>query len=333
MAMTAKKVLLVGDGGDADALAREAGGRFEVVAQIRDLPFRIGGLRRHLGYFALAWQAIWRQVDGVLVWQQFVGLYLLLLYTLMPWRARPLLLYYVIYKPAGNRLLDRIKFRVMRAMTYARPCAVVYFMSRDDRLYAVTPVEKRRLIADHPFHSPYIEAHIGMSDTDYFFAGGASNRDFAVFRTLAEQMPEVRFKVACLASQAEAIAPLPNLEVRTDVSPQVFEDMVLHSKAVILPLANPGVVSGQLVCLAAMQAGKPIYMTRNSFIAEWIDPDMTSDFLAFFERTEDLLVQLRGHTDPVLETRGKAARAFYLTHHDPRAVYRVFADELQHILA
>lgn len=331
--MPAKKVLLVGDGGDADALAREVGGRFEVVAQIRNLPFRMGGLRRHLGYLALAWHAVWRQVDGVLVWQQFVGLYLLLFYTFMPWRARPLLLYYVIYKPAGNPLLDGIKFRAMRAMTNARHCAVVYFMSQEDRLYAATPVGKRRLIADHPFHSPHIEALIGTSGADYFFSGGASNRDYSVIRALAEQMPEARFMVACLSSQAEGIAPLTNLEVRTDVSPQAFEDMVLHSKAVILPLANPGVVSGQLVCLAAMQAGKPIYMTRNNFIAEWISPDRTGHFLAFFDRVEDLLEQLRSHTEPFLTTRGNAAREFYLTHHDPRAVFRVFADDLHRILA
>lgn len=331
--MTTKRVLLVGDGGDADALAREVGGRFEVVSLIRNLPFRIGGLRRHLGYFALAWHAVWRQVDCVLVWQQFVGLYLLLLYTLMPWRARPLLLYYVIYKPAGNRLLDRIKFSVMRAMTFTRPCEMVYFMSREDRLYTATPANKRRLIADHPFYSSHIEAHIGISDADYFFAGGASNRDYAVIRALAEKMPEAQFKVACLSSQTDAIAPLPNLEMHADVSPQAFEDMVLHARAVILPLANPGVVSGQLVCLAAMQAGKPVYMTRNDFIAEWINPEMTGDFLAFFEGADDLFAQLRETPDQVLAKRGQAARLFYQIHHDPRAVYRVFADELQRVLA
>jgi len=331
--MPAKRVLLVGDGGDAAALAREVGGRFDVVAQIRNLPFRIGGLRRHLGYFALAWHAVWHEVDCVLAWQQFVGLYLLLLYTLMPWRSRPLLLYYVIYKPASSQLLDRLKFRVMRAMTNAQPCAAVYFMSRDDRLYAATPADKRRLIADHPFHSPHIEAYIGAAGADYFFAGGASNRDYAVIRALAEKMPEARFKVACLASQAETMEPLPNLEVRADVSPREFEDMVLQARAVILPLANPSVVSGQLVCLAAMQAGKPIYMTRNNFTAEWIDLDMASHFLAFFERADDLLVQLHSCTDLTLASRGKAAREFYLAHHDPYAVYRVFADALQRVLA
>lgn len=331
-----KRILFVGDGGDPGALTREAAGLFEVNACIRPLPFRIGGLRRHLGYLRLAWHALRQRgsVDAILIWQQFAALYFLFLNALIPGPKKPVLLYYVIYKPAANSFIDRLKFRAMRFMTNAPQLAAVYFMSKDDRLYAVTIHQRRRLLADHPFYSAHIEANLAQSaEPGFYFAGGASNRDYAVIRKLAELIPDAHFLIACTAKQAEAISPVKNLEIRTDVSPAGFDDLVVRSRAVILPLADPSVVSGQLVCLAAMQAGKPVFMTRNTFVGEWIDFAEAERFITFFDTADGLLSLLNSMTRETLAARGLAAREFYLSHHDPSAVYRIFAVDLRRILA
>lgn len=331
-----KKVFFVGDGGDARALAQAGAGLFDVRSRLRELPFGIGPIRRHLGYLRLAWHAFRNRsdVDCILVWQQFIALYFLLLSALMPWRRKPVLIYYILYKPAANPLIDWVKFRAMRAMTNARQVAAVYFVSRQDRLYEATKASKRRLFADHPFRSAHIEAQFGERRSGRFlFSGGASNRDYTIIRALADRMPNVRYKVACLSSQAEILSNLPNVDVHADVSPSAFEDLVLQSKAVILPLHNRTVVSGQLVCLAAMQAGKPVFITRNTFLGDWLNLAQAGAFLSFFDSVDDLRQRLAELDDEKLQAMGNMAREFYLAHHDELAIYRVFADDLRHILA
>lgn len=334
--MSKRRVLFVGDGGDSAALATSLGEGYEIEQHRLNLPFSIGAPRRHLGYLRLALQALRgrRSADCILIWQQFVALYFLLLARLIPGNERPVLLYYVIYKPSTNRLIDWIKRRLMKSMTNARQVSAVYFMSEHDQLFSITNKAVRHLIAAHPFHSPYIEEHLNrLTSHDFYFAGGASNRDYNVIRALAKRMPDSSFRVACMANQAGALMPLPgNLQVHTDIPATEFEDLVLQSKAVIIPLADPNVASGQLVCLAAMQSGKPIFMTRNHFVSEWVDMHVANGFLRLFESDEDLVSDLKSVDDGILGLLGNAARTYYETSHDESAVYRVLADDIRRVV-
>lgn len=331
-----KRVLFVGDGGEPAALEEAlADDDIQVIPHVQPLSLSLGTLGRHLGYLRLAFFAARNreQFDCILIWQQFIALYYCLLAALMP-RAKstPAVLYYIIYKKSSNGLVNWIKHRVMRAMVNSRKIAVVYFMSRSDYLYRETDPVKRRLLVYCPFNSDYIEKHPALigSVGRFYFSGGASNRNYFQIRQLAELLADSEFGVAGLPALAHVFRPCPpNVKLHTDVYGDEFEDLVLRSRAVIIPLADPMVTSGQMVVLAAMQAGKAVFITRNNFVDDWVGRDRAAGFLYEYESLEQLSHMLRTMTDAELALRGKRAREYFLEHNDERTIYRSFAEQVR----
>lgn len=298
----------------------------------------LGVLGRHLGYIRLALFAVRnrKQFDCILIWQQFVALYYCLLAAFMPGtRPTPVILYYIIYKKSSNGLVNWIKHRVMRAMVNSRHMAVVYFMSRSDYLYKETDPDKRRLLVYCPFNSDYIERNPALIGTvgQFYFSGGASNRNYSQIRQLAELLPDSQFSVASLPAVHSVFKPCPpNVKLHIDVYGDEFEDLVLRSRAVIIPLADPMVTSGQMVVLAAMQAGKAVFITRNDFVDDWMGRDRAAGFLYEYESLEQLSHMLHTMTDADLGASGERARKYFLEHNDERTIYRSFAEQLRIIL-
>lgn len=295
-------------------------------------------LGRHLGYIRLALFAVRhrKQFDCILIWQQFVALYYCLLAAFMPSaKSTPVILYYIIYKKSSNRLVNWVKHRVMRAMVNSRHMAVVYFMSRSDYLYKETEPAKRRLLVYCPFTSDYIErkpALIGAVG-HFYFSGGASNRNYSQIRQLAELLPDSQFSVAGLPAINNVFKPCPpNVKLHTDVYGDEFEDLVLRSRAVIIPLADPMVTSGQMVVLAAMQAGKAVFITRNDFVDDWVGRDRAAGFLYEYESLEHLTHMLHTMTDADLAASGERARKYFLEHNDEKTIYRSFAEQVRIVL-
>jgi hypothetical protein len=334
--MKNNRVLFIGDGGDASILSQCCNEDLVIIDYIHPLPLSIGRLKRHIGYLGLAWHAFRnrRKAHYILFWQQFVAIYYLFFSFFIPWNKKPVLIYYIIYKPNSLRLIECIKRKVISAIINNHQVKVVYFVSQLDKLYPLINDSKRRLLSDHPFHSQLIENNIlNINNEDYFFSGGASNRSYPVIRELAELMPDFKFKIACLPDQALAIMPsLPNLQVHVNVSNAEFEYLLMRSIALIIPLEKSDIVSGQLVSLAAMQSGKPIFITRNRFVGEWFNTNTTDSFLHFFDTSRDLFEQLKVESDDSLKIKGSAARQFYLTNHDELNVYNVFKEDIKKLM-
>ena len=103
----------------------------------------------------------------------------------------------------------------------------------------------------------------------------------------------------------------------------------MSTKAAVLPINDPNVTSGQIVCLRAMQSAKPVFMTRNNFMADWM-PDIASlRFLVMYDRLEELRSVLTGLTDQDLHEMGLQAREYYLSHFDEEPFYRGIADAIE----
>lgn len=334
-----KKILFVGDGGDPSTLsAILAGSDIDVFHKIHPQSLALGVIARHFGYFRLALFAVWhrKHYDCVLIWQQFVALYYYLLGAFMPGaRSTPVILYYIIYKKSSNRLVNWVKHRVMRAMVNSRQMAVVYFMSRSDYLYEETHPAKRKLLVYCPFNSAFIEKNSSFIGTvgQFYFSGGASNRDYSQIKQLAELMPDAHFSVASRPAIHHVFKPCPpNVKLHFDLYGDAFEDLVLRAKAVIIPLADPMVTSGQMVVLAAMQAGKTVFITRNDFIDDWVGRERAAGFLFEYESLEQLSYLLRTTSDADLAASGKRGREFFLEHNDEKTIYRSFAEQLRVVL-
>ena len=329
-----KKLLFVGDGGRSPCLDRLLGLEgITVEYRVRSTLARLSAPKRHFYYLSLAASAIRarRDHDFILIWQQYVGLYYCLLSLLFPFHRRPVLVYFVIFKRAGHSAVNRVKRFLMLAMIHSRHIARVFFMSRSDELYPLAAESKRAVLSQFYLLSDYIEKRVGENGTagEYFFSGGASNRDYGELKRLALRMPAEEFKIACFPQTAATLLPLPaNLQVLTDAWDEYFERLIFESKAVILPLVDPNVMSGQIVCLRAMQSGKPVFIKENNFIFDWIKDVGELDFIIAYRDLDDLHSRLQEMTDDDLAVRGANARKYFFDHFSEEALYGRVADEI-----
>lgn len=105
----------------------------------------------------------------------------------------------------------------------------------------------------------------------YFFAGGGSNRDHEIIIKAAQSLPNLNF-VLIISNINTIEAQIPqNLFLLKSVHPNIFNTILKKSYAVIIPLKQHVGSSGQMVCLTAMQFGKPIIYSENSSINHYFE--------------------------------------------------------------
>jgi hypothetical protein len=331
-----RKVLFVGDGGNPQILQGILSNcQINLYAHVRPASVKLFPVFRHLRYFCLAAYAVFhrRHYDAVFIWQQYVGLYYFLLSLAYPFHRRPCLVYYIIFKPKQRSLFAWIKRLLLIGMTRSRHVEKVIILSRTDALYKDISEKKRILLSTYTEHSAYIEKRIAAKsvslDSDYF-SGGVSNRDYTALKWLAERMEHKQFSVACLPKDLARISPVPpNMRIDCNAYGEAFEELILSARAVVLPVVDPDVTSGQIVCLRAMQSAKPIFMTRNSFMEGWMKDVADLRFFVMYDDLEDLCSLLSSLTDGDLEELGCQAREYYLNHFDEASFYRGLAEIIE----
>jgi glycosyltransferase involved in cell wall biosynthesis len=142
-------------------------------------------------------------------------------------------------------------------------------------------------------------------------------------------LPNEQFKIACLSHVADTLKPIPpNLEIFTDAYGDAFEDLILGCKAVLLPLIDPNVMSGQIVCLRSMQAAKPIYITQNNFMIDWIREVDQLQFITIYQNLENLLELLGNIDKSTLDKNGINAREYFYNNFSEEQFYNRFVDEI-----
>ncbi|KAF0232749.1 MAG: hypothetical protein FD177_2231 [Desulfovibrionaceae bacterium] len=325
------RLLFLGDAGRSECLEALFRGRWaRVEYRIAETSIRKGSLHRHASYLRIAELGIFlrRRHNFIFVWQQCIALYLSLLSLLWPFARRLMLVVYVIFKPSSQARLTRLKQWLMLRMIRADEVHKVFFMSSRDGLYAPTPPEKSVVLTSFSTHSEHVEARMAASPEpgSYYLSYGASNRNYPLLKALALRMPQKEFRIACLPQAAAELAPLPpNLHTVTDAYGKDFENLLMGAKAVLLPLHDAQVVSGQLVCLQAMQASIPIFITKNDFLNEWVLRADQLSFLASFRDLADLQAQLSVLTREELLSRGCSARKHFIEKLTEEAFYEQLA--------
>jgi len=307
----------------------------ELHALVRPASVAMPLLLRHIEYFRLATYAVFsrRRYDALFIWQQYVGIYYYLISIIFPFYNRPCCVYYFIYRAEKGSIVSHVKGYLLARMANSKFVQKAIILSRCDALYSKINAEKRMQFSTYTEKSSYIENRIRQNIKVYgsdYFSGGWSNRDYFAVKRLAEMMGDKKFSVACLPKDKIQISPIPgNMQVYCDAFGETFEDLILSSKAVILPIEDLNVTSGQIVCLRALQSAKPVFMTRNNFIADWM-PDIESvRFLVMYDRLEELHAILSSLTDEDLRELGVQAREYYLSHFDEYPFYRGIADVIE----
>lgn len=121
--------------------------------------------------------------------------------------------------------------------------------------------------------------HLGISDIseglcvdedlqkeNYLFTAGSSNRDYDFLMDIISET-KYKFKIAC-----DGLKLVKNLrvEVLYDVHDREMYQYLFNSKLVVIPLKDLEISSGQLMLLQAMQLGKPVIVSNNKGIYDYI---------------------------------------------------------------
>jgi Glycosyl transferases group 1 len=169
-------------------------------------------------------------------------------------------------------------------------------------------------------YSPYCQGPLMNPDWigsgGYVFAGGYTNRDYDLLVRCAARLPEQRFVIACSSLNRISLALPPNVEIVRDSDWASFHSLLGHSKLVVVPLREHVGSSGQMVTLAAMEAGKPTVVPDVDSVSQYVT-DGVSGFLYTLgdERSlGDRLGWCLEHAES-LARAGEAARSSYHEHY------------------
>lgn len=108
-------------------------------------------------------------------------------------------------------------------------------------------------------------------DDNYIFSGGRSNRDY---KTLFKAVEELDYPTKIVAQKfnISGLDVPENVNVYFNVFGDFFDELLARAAVVVIPLDRPDESSGQLVLLQAMSYGKPIIVTENRGLLDYIEP-------------------------------------------------------------
>lgn len=246
----------------------------------------------------------------VLAWQQFFGLFLAFYCRLFHVRRAPAITVMTfIYKPKRG-LAGRLYGRFVRYAVTSRFVRKILVYSREEVAYyaSLFGLPEERFAAVRLGEEDMTERIPAGAPGDYCLSCGRSNRDYSFL--LEHWSPsQGKLKIIC---DDRKLAGSDSVEIYSHCHGDAYYRMLAQSYAVIIPLEDEHISSGQLVMIQAMMYGKPCIVTRNKTVTDYI-VDGKNGFVIPKER-EALVKALERLRDPaVWREMSAAAREMYVT--------------------
>lgn len=210
----------------------------------------------------------------VLAWQQFLGLILVFYFNIFKVKEFPkLYIMTFIYKPKKG-LIGKIYFKFIKYILNSKYIEKVICFSNSEIkyysnlfgvdstkfeycLYAVDPQQES--LADENTSEEIV-------NKNYFLSVGRSNRDYPF---LIDSLVGTSYHVVILCDKLEQRQE-DNIKIYNNVFDEEYLSYLKNCLAVIIPLKDENISSGQFVFLKAMEYGKPVIITENKTIHEYI---------------------------------------------------------------
>lgn len=240
----------------------------------------LGNVRRFWQYFAfpLRYLVSPARPKGTVVvaWQQFFGINLAFWTKLLrrPKRS-PLVVMTFIYNPKRGILGKIYKKYVKYSLSGGYVDKVLCYSAHECDMYAQTLGLPRSLFAG---------VRLGLDTTamtkpakvtrgNYIFATGRSNRDYDLL--VSELGQQYDIVIACPGYKVPSNCRDARVKVLDNCFGADMIEVMSGSFAVAVPLKSPDISSGQLVILQAMSMGKPVIVSENKTVAEYVDNGRT----------------------------------------------------------
>ncbi len=244
-------------------------------------------LIRYAKYFLVPMKIAkdYKNYNKVLAWQQFYGLILAFYFRMFHVQKAPeIVLLTFIYKPKKS-FVGKVYDKFMRyIVTSGYIKYFVVFSESEKKRYAnYFDVSETRFVSKTlGYEDKTQEVAIYTSD-NFYLAAGRSNRDYKFLLDAWGKRKE-HLKIICDTLSLKSIPN--NVEILTDCYDKDFFREMAKCRAVIVPLEDTHISSGQLVIIQAMMYGKPVIVTENDTVKDYVDNEKTG--LVIKKSEEDL---------------------------------------------
>lgn len=229
--------------------------------------------QRLLGYFAHAWSIFFhrKRYDKIVAWQQFYGLIFAFYCKLFHCKkVNQLIVMTFIYKDKGGfvgKLYKRFIKGIVRSKYVDK--FVVFAESEVGYYSDLFGVDKKKfeympLGIDEKVCSG--EPSVDLPDK-FILSVGRSNRDYAFLVECADKLP---LPVVILADTYKCDKLPDNVILYNNIHNIEYLQILNKCYAVVIPLKDPNISSGQLVMLRAMQYKKPIIITNSKAVDSYV---------------------------------------------------------------
>ncbi len=278
-----KRVILAGNAVPEDwdfqkGVEEETGKSWEVKRCCINEYVGLKKYTRYLKYIVYPFYliAVRSQYEVIISWEQFFGL--MMAFYLRFFRVRscpPIDIMTFIYRPKKGWIGKAYYYFVKSAVTSRYIRRIYVFSSSEIAHYAgVFGIEKEKFVAETlgiADRAAIIHEQPPIRTDAFFLAAGRSNRDYDFLRRAWEGRKES----LCIVCDVEMAEDTPNIRYEKNCHGDGYLRLLADARAVIVPLRSREFSSGQLVVLQAAMLGKPVIVTENDTIQEYIENGKT----------------------------------------------------------
>lgn len=215
-------------------------------------------------------RGLWKSTDRVLVvgWQAIPVLTLIKL-GLLPRPAKTLVMGLFIHGRRARQIVNR----VLRAVRF-EGLGFITFSNR----------ESEQIVQDVGIDQRNVHLHLWrvnldgkvapdeVTEGDYVFSGGYSNRDYDLLLAAMRGIPTPLVVIASAKNRITESRD-KNTRILRDIEEGEFERMLAKSRLVVLPLKSESDACGQSVLLRVLRNGKPVVSSRHSAVEHFLGVD------------------------------------------------------------
>ena len=255
--------------------------------------------KRMLNFLFFPLSILSRNTKTLVSWQQFYGIFYLFynkLFKINKDVAVTIMTF--IFKERGGLLGKLYKAFVSFSIDSPNLQNIVVFSRNEVQYYSLLFPKAHDKFKFVPLGMEYIT---GLSideqlrEEKYIFTAGSSNRDYDFLISLLNNT-DYKMKIACHGLHKEHGG---NIEILQNVHGDAMYRYLYNCEIVVIPLQNLEVSSGQLMLLQAMQMGKPIIVSNNKGVYDYIEDGKTGYIVD--NRKEQWMPLIKElYNDPVL---------------------------------
>ncbi|WP_029322999.1 glycosyltransferase [Butyrivibrio sp. AE3004] len=252
---------------------------------------KLFNMRRIIGYFWHAFSIFIRRqrYEKIISWQQFYGL--IFAYYCILFRTKKtveLTVMTFIYKKKEG-CLGNLYFRFIKKILQSGYIDyIVVFSKNEVNYYSELFDVNAALFTYMPLGIPEkkkLEATTIQLPEKFFLSVGRSNRDYDFLFRCANELSQ--YNIVVITDTLDHITDIPNnVYIFNTIRGEEYLKILDRCEAVLIPLKEQNISSGQLVMLQAMQYKKPIIITESNSICEYVKneinalivPKMISEF-------------------------------------------------------